>query len=528
MDQFVAEWNTWRDSRNSALATPFGWLSVTGLHWLDEAATWPGAPGEFTVEDGWVTVVLTPGTTAGPAAATLDLLSHAAEATPETRGPAGTRDANPTPTPGSPGTDAEAGASAAEARGGDARGGSDAASDTSTIELPQVRVESRGFSAKLPPGGSLDWFTVGHVLYELIERGGRLGIRIRDSKSPLLGKFFEVPVFEHDRSFVFLGTFTPFDSPEERTIDSAQDDVKLRTEVVGEVSFETEHGPVRLLATGNPETGLHINFHDPTNGRTTSAWRTVDLGIPGHDGSVIVDFNRAVNYPCAFTAFATCPAPVEGNVVPFPVTAGEQRPPFYLSENGVNTPFLLYTCWDEQAPDPTEDWYEEFGLDARVLNPVRDNDDPPLVGYDGLALSGRELTPLGRKARSRLIRVSADALTSRIPVVGIGAFADFVITAQKEVRELLGYHDGVEPVHDVPEDRLLVVMSSELAPKEAGFDVVRTDKSGLSYLELPKDLPLDSEFTDSADFEAAMASGAEVRSWQEFSYRVATLVSRHR
>ena len=33
MNQFVTEWNTWRDSRNSALAKPFGWLSDVVRRW---------------------------------------------------------------------------------------------------------------------------------------------------------------------------------------------------------------------------------------------------------------------------------------------------------------------------------------------------------------------------------------------------------------------------------------------------------------------------------------------------------------
>ena len=87
MNQFVTEWNTWRDSRNSALATPFGWLSVVGLHWLDESTTtWSDAPGVFTVDDGWVSVALEPGTKAGPAAATFDLMSKSAEAEAGTAG----------------------------------------------------------------------------------------------------------------------------------------------------------------------------------------------------------------------------------------------------------------------------------------------------------------------------------------------------------------------------------------------------------------------------------------------------------
>ena len=284
MNQFVTEWNTWRDSRNSALATPFGWLSVSGLHWLDETTTWPDAPGTFTVDDGWVSVTLEPGTKAGPAAATFDLMSKSAEAGPNTS------EASPSSSASVP-------------------------SDTTIlpkipeISGPEVRVKENGFSAKLPTNGSLQWFTVGNVLYELIDRSGRIGIRVRDAKSPLLGKFFEVPVFDPDPSFVFLAKFTPFETPEVHAISTAQDDLNVETAAVGIVSFTSEAGEVKLLATGNPASGLQLDFHDSTNGVSTPAWRTLDLGIPNHDGSLVVDFNRAVNYPFAFTAFATCPAP---------------------------------------------------------------------------------------------------------------------------------------------------------------------------------------------------------------------------
>ncbi|RAG62247.1 hypothetical protein DN550_33730, partial [Burkholderia multivorans] len=95
--------------------------------------------------------------------------------------------------PAEDGANAEDGATAGEAPADDS---------------PQVRVDDTGFSAKLPTGGSLGWFTVGHVLYELIDRGGRIGVRIRDAKSPLLSKFVEVPVYDPNREFVFLGRFT--------------------------------------------------------------------------------------------------------------------------------------------------------------------------------------------------------------------------------------------------------------------------------------------------------------------------------
>lgn len=513
MNQFVAEWNTWRDSRNSALATPFGWLSVVGLHWLDEESTWADAPGTFTVDDGWVNVALEPGAKAGPAAATFDLMGKS--------GKFG-KSAEAAPVPSEKTVDAAAGA------------------NPSTIELAteidevpltpsaEVRVEERGFSAKLPAGGSLEWFTVGHVLYELIDRGGRIGIRVRDSKSPLLGKFFEVPAFDPNPSFVFLGKFTPFETPQVHTIETAQDDLNLEAAAVGIVSFETEAGEVKLLATGCPRTGLQLDFHDSTNGRTTSAWRTLDLGVANQDGSLVIDFNRAVNYPFAFTAFATCPAPIEGNVVPFDVNAGERKPPFFYSEAGINVPFLFYVWWDDESAEVTRPWYSPFGLDITVLNPNLDNGEQSLVGYDGVAMSGGDLTPLNRKGRSRLVKVATEALTSRIPVIGIGAYAEFLIRAQRELRDQEGYVDGIESEYEVTEGNLLIVMNNELRPKSVGFDVVHTDASGLLYVEMPYDIPLESELSEVDEFEASMRAGKPIASWQEFDYRTAALIRQHR
>ncbi|AZT96008.1 hypothetical protein CXR27_02490 [Brevibacterium aurantiacum] len=504
VNQFVTEWNTWRDSRNSALATPFGWLSVSGLHWLEETTTWPEAPGTFTIDDdGWVSVALEPGTKAGPAAATFDLMSKSAEAGPNTN------DASPSSSASVP-------------------------SDTTVlpkipeISGPEVRVEENGFSAKLPTGGSLQWFTVGSVLYELIDRAGRIGIRVRDSKSPLLGKFFEVPVFDPNPNFVFLAKFTPFDKPEVQTINTAQDDLQVQTPAVGTVTFTSEAGEVTLLATGNPASGLQLDFHDSTNGVSTPAWRTLDLGIPNHDGSLVVDFNRAVNYPFAFTAFATCPAPIEGNVVPFDVTAGERTPPFYFSEAGINVPFLFYVWWDEESAKVTRPWYDRFGLDITLLNPNHEHSALSLVGFDGVAMSGGEVAPLTRKARSRLVKVATEALTSRIPVIGIGAYAEFVIRAQRELRESEGYVDGIEEEYAGTEGKLLIVMNNELAPQNAGFDVVHTDASGLLYIEMPYDIPLESNFAEIEDFEAAMESDAPINSWEEFDFRVVSLIRQHR
>ena len=38
---------------------------------------------------------------------------------------------------------------------------------------------------------------------------------------------------------------------------------------------------------------------------------------------VVLDFNKAINPPCAFTEFATCPLPLKENRLPVRIEAGE-------------------------------------------------------------------------------------------------------------------------------------------------------------------------------------------------------------
>ena len=52
--------------------------------------------------------------------------------------------------------------------------------------------------------------------------------------------------------------------------------------------------------------------------------RSLQVAAPDEGGTVILDFNRATNLPCAYTEFATCPLPPAGNRLPVAVEAGEQ------------------------------------------------------------------------------------------------------------------------------------------------------------------------------------------------------------
>jgi len=86
--------------------------------------------------------------------------------------------------------------------------------------------------------------------------------------------------------------------------------------------------PARLrvlrIASGGEESELEIFFRDQSNGQGTyPAGRFVSL-IPLPNGHYRLDFNRARNPFCAYSAVYPCPAPWRGNVIAVSIRAGER------------------------------------------------------------------------------------------------------------------------------------------------------------------------------------------------------------
>jgi uncharacterized protein (DUF1684 family) len=73
--------------------------------------------------------------------------------------------------------------------------------------------------------------------------------------------------------------------------------------------------------------GLNAVFTDATSGVTTyGACRSLSIPDPDEDGTVVLDFNRALNLPCALSNNPVCPVAPPENRLPFAVEAGEKIP----------------------------------------------------------------------------------------------------------------------------------------------------------------------------------------------------------
>lgn len=129
-------------------------------------------------------------------------------------------------------------------------------------------------------------------------------------------------LFPVDADWIRPGVFHRYAEPRPVMVGTARFDLRQQITAVAEVTLSLPDGEATLVATG----GLGLLFHDATNGDSTASWRTVATSVPDENDAVIVDFNRSVNLPFAFTDFGTCPAPPAGNRLDTAVTAGERRP----------------------------------------------------------------------------------------------------------------------------------------------------------------------------------------------------------
>jgi uncharacterized protein (DUF1684 family) len=168
----------------------------------------------------------------------------------------------------------------------------------------------------------------GDAVVEIAERFGSAILRPRHPDNPARLTYRGTPTFDPDPAWVLPGRFEAYAVPKSTGVDTVVEGMEGVYEALGEVVFEADGRPQRLVAFDGGEGDLWIIFTDETSGETTyAAARQLSVAPPGPDGRVLLDFNRAVNLPCAYSDFATCPLPPTGNHVDVLVEAGEKTPP---------------------------------------------------------------------------------------------------------------------------------------------------------------------------------------------------------
>jgi uncharacterized protein len=168
----------------------------------------------------------------------------------------------------------------------------------------------------------------GDAVIEVAKRGGYDILRPRHPDNPLRTGFRGTPTYAPDPRWRTTGRYVAFDEPRPTTVGAVVDGLQHVYDAPGRIDFELDGRSLRLTAFGGGTSGsLFVLFSDATAGVTTyAASRDLHVGAPDADGNVILDFNRAVNLPCAYTEFATCPLPPPENRLAIAIEAGEKMP----------------------------------------------------------------------------------------------------------------------------------------------------------------------------------------------------------
>ena len=166
---------------------------------------------------------------------------------------------------------------------------------------------------------------LGSLSFFVIQRGDKVGVRVKDSKSQALAAFHGLDFYPIRPDWKVDARFEPYNPPKTVPVPNVLGQVS-EIPSPGAVVFDWQGKTYRLDALqGSEDGGLSLIFADQTNGKETyGAGRFLDT-TPPKDGRVVVDFNTAYNPPCAFTSFATCPLPPAQNRLALAVTAGEKK-----------------------------------------------------------------------------------------------------------------------------------------------------------------------------------------------------------
>lgn len=265
---YQREMKAWRAQQEAALKVDEGWLTLAGLHWLKEG------PNSF-------------GTAAGN-----DIVLPLDSA------------------PGKVGT--------LELRGG--------VTTLTVADGVNVTIEGQAVRAiQMQPDTATTptKIKVGSLSLTIIKRGERYGVRFWDVNNPRRTSFKGLHWFPVREQFRVTAEFIPHQQPVELAVPNVLGDV-LKMPSAGSLRFKLKGREYSLEPVSESDGKLFIIFRDATSGQKTYPGGRFLYADAPINGKVTLDFNKAINPPCAFTPFATCPLPPKQNRLSVAINAGEQ------------------------------------------------------------------------------------------------------------------------------------------------------------------------------------------------------------
>lgn len=266
-EQHCAEVDEWHESRLASLKDERGWLKLAGLYWLDV--------GEYTFGSSPGNDIVFPEGSIADFAGTIIYYDNNIEVI---------------------------------------------SGDDVYLEVNGEQIDGEfTFHVSDPPE-----FTHGRLAWTFITRDDLTGLRLFDQESHVYTGFKGIERYPVDRQWRVAARLIPHDEPTTIPI----------VNILGQTSEQPSPGILRFELQDEThelwaiESGdrLFLIIGDETNRTETfQGGRYMYVDNPGPNKTVIVDFNKAYNPPCAFSEYTTCQLPPPENRLTVAIEAGEKR-----------------------------------------------------------------------------------------------------------------------------------------------------------------------------------------------------------
>ena len=177
----------------------------------------------------------------------------------------------------------------------------------------------------VPNPSSPPRFSVDSLRFEITTMDGRNALRVRDVDAPARTSFGGLTYFPTDPAWRITADWTRLDAPMSMGIDTVAG-IPTSVQITHKAVFS--HGDQRyeLLPTHGTAEKPQFVLRDLTSRSETYGAARFVYGEDLTATSIVLDFNKAFNPPCAFTDHAVCPLPPPENILPFRIEAGERKP----------------------------------------------------------------------------------------------------------------------------------------------------------------------------------------------------------
>ncbi|MBJ6986883.1 MULTISPECIES: DUF1684 domain-containing protein [unclassified Devosia] len=167
-------------------------------------------------------------------------------------------------------------------------------------------------------------FTAENLLLEVTTLNGENAVRVRDTASKAGEELGEIEYFDLDPSWRIEAKWVALEEAKNLSISTSKA-IPTEVQATHKAVFDRDGVTYELLATHGTKESPQFVIRDLTSRDSTYGACRFVFGENVSENSIVLDFNKALNPPCAFTDFAVCPLPPAENVLPIRIEAGEKR-----------------------------------------------------------------------------------------------------------------------------------------------------------------------------------------------------------